>query len=412
LPILRNFATEFRPEPAWGTLTAISAIAFFAMDVFRCTRRKQIAVGLLAGLAVISKPTTSPLTMAILAVAFLAASVVNFIEQRRSGSPPRFQSIVAGTATVLISALVVIVPVGAIIGHEIYGYITWVMRDISTQVKYEGSFADHALFYPTRASGRQMLGASFPIFLTIWIVGISYTARWQPAVLPRILAVFLVVLVSYAVPSASVVKFVWFGAAFYSILIIATLYLIGLLYRLPNDVRLPPSSKVWLPRCIFAVGIVLFFRFNLMDQPSQLFSMDVEARADLTDRTERTWSVLQAAERVRMASEAPGHVSNVMTIASEPIVGSDISLYGIKENLPIRALEYSYAQSVDELVKRLPEMDYVVVAPSSKQALTGAMLGDALLAVMNDRPDFSRIATLPLRSGVTANIYERNQKGN
>jgi hypothetical protein len=113
-----------------------------------------------------------------------------------------------------------------------------------------------------------------------------------------------------------------------------------------------------------------------------------------------------------MASEAPGHVSNVMTIASEPIVGSDISLYGIKENLPIRALEFSYAQSVDELVERLPEMDYVVVAPSSKQALSGAMLGDGLLAVMNDRPDFSRIATLPLRSGVTANVYERNQKGN
>ncbi len=412
LPILRNFVTEFRPEPAWGALTAISAIAFFAIDVFSCTRRKQIAIGLFAGLAVISKPTTSPLTMAILAVAFLGANVVSFIEQRRGGSPPRFQSIVAGTATVSIAALVVIIPVGAIIGPEIYGYITWVMRDVSTQVKYEGSFLDHVLFYSIRASGLQMLGASFPIFLAIWIVGISYAARRQPAVLPRILAVFLVVLISYAVPSVSVVKFVWFGAAFYSILIIATLYLIGLLYRLPSDFRLPPSPKVWLLRSIFAIGIVLFFSSNLMDQPSRLFSMDAAARADLTDRSERTWSVLQAAKRARMVSEAPGHVSNVMTIASEPIMGAVISLYGMKENLPIRALEFSYAQSVDELIERLPEMDYVVVAPSSKQALSGAMLGDGLLAVMKERPDFSRIATLPLRSGVAANIYERNLKGN
>jgi hypothetical protein len=412
LPILRNFVTEFRPEPAWAALTAISAIAFFRMDLFSCTRRRQIAVGLLIGLTVISKPTTSPLTMVILAGAFLAAGAVSFIEQRRSGSPPRLQSIAAGVATVLIAALVVIIPVGAIIGHEIYNYIVWVMSDVSTQVKYEGGFVEHALFYSTRSSGRLMLGASFPIFLTIWIAGIAYVALRQPSLLPRILAVLLVVLMSYAVPSASVVKFVWFGAAFYSILIIATLYLIGLLYRLPNEVRLPPYLKVWIPRSIFVIGVVLFFRFNLMDQPSQLFGMDAEARADLTDRTERTWSILEAAKRIRMASESPGRVSNVMTIASEPIVGSVISLYGIKEGLPIRALEFSYARSVDELVQSLPEMDYVVVAPSSKQALSGAMLGDGLRAVMNERQDFSRIATVPLRSGVTANIYERNLKEN
>ena len=59
-PAMRNFVTEFRPEPDWASLTAISVMAFFEMDNFEGARIKQIGLGLLVGLAVISKPTTSP----------------------------------------------------------------------------------------------------------------------------------------------------------------------------------------------------------------------------------------------------------------------------------------------------------------------------------------------------------------
>src|SRR5258708_19875688 len=116
----------------------------------------------------------------------------------------------------------------------------------------------------------------------------------------------------------------------------------GLLSNMPSHLRLRPPPTVWLLRSIFALGIVLFFSSNLMDQPSRLFSMDAAARADLTDRSERTWSVLQAAKRARMVSEAPGHVSNVMTIASEPIIAAFTSLYAMNENSPIRPLEFTY----------------------------------------------------------------------
>jgi hypothetical protein len=43
---LRNFATEFRPEPAWAPLTAVSVIALFALNLFSGSWLKSIALGL------------------------------------------------------------------------------------------------------------------------------------------------------------------------------------------------------------------------------------------------------------------------------------------------------------------------------------------------------------------------------
>ena len=97
-----------------------------------------------------------------------------------------------------------------------------------------------------------------------------------------------------------------------------------------------------------------------------------------------------------------------MTFAVEPIAGPVISLYGVKEDLPIRDADYSYARTVGELVAQLPGMDYVVVGPSYQYVLSGGGLGDQLGRALDESPDFSRIAALPIgRAGAPVNIYER-----
>jgi hypothetical protein len=73
------------------------------------------------------------------------------------------------------------------------------------------------------------------------------------------------------------------------------------------------------------------------------------SRADVTDRTARIWSVLRGRELVRLRTAPPDHVSNVMTIAVRPIVGYLISLYGVKEDLPIRSLELAYAHTLEQI---------------------------------------------------------------
>jgi hypothetical protein len=409
IPALRNFAAEFRPEPAWASLTAAAAIAFFAVDIFECSRWRQIGLGLLAGIAVISKPTTSPFTLIVLGSAFIASGLAQYYEKRRAGSPPPFRLLVSGAATIWAAALVVIVPVAVVIGAEIYQYITWVMVGISDQVRSRDGFRDQLLFYSFGAGGQVMLGRALPVLLGVWGLGLVYAALWRSRALPRILAICIVILISYAIPTASPVKLVWFGTAFDAILVLGTLYLVALLYEpfAGLSTRTPVLAAVSV--VIAAVGIGLLLQANKRGAPSMVFNIDAASRIEVTDRTARIWEVLRDHELARLGSNPPGHVSNVMTIGnSEPIVGFLLSLYGAKENLPIRDVDYSYARSVDELISNLPGVDYVIVGPSHKDSLSGPGLGDALRDAMKARSDFSLVASLPLRNpGAAANIYER-----
>ena len=68
----------------------------------------------------------------------------------------------------------------------------------------------------------------------------------------------------------------------------------------------------------------------------------------------------------------------------------------------------SFVHSVDEALAQLPNMDYVVVGPSYNFVLSAAGMGDALRDAMDARPQFSRIASLPVgRAHAPVIIYER-----
>jgi hypothetical protein len=220
-------------------------------------------------------------------------------------------------------------------------------------------------------------------------------------------ALFIVVLISYAIPSASAVKSVWFSSAFDAIFIITTVYLIALLYEPFAETFSHSPARAVISALVGIAGVGLLLAFSPSRERSRVFEMDPNSRAEVTDRTARIWAVLREHELVRMHSEPQSHVSNVMTIAVKPIMGYVISLYAVKDDLPMRDIDLTYARSLDELLAKLPNVDYVVVQPSF-QHLSGASLGDSLSNAMNARLDFSRIASLPLKeSGAVANIYER-----
>jgi hypothetical protein len=409
VPMLRIFIVEFRPEPAWATLTAVSAIAFFAMNLLTGSRRGQIGIGLLAGLAVISKPTTAPVTIVVLGVAFIASVLVQYVESRQCGRALPLRAAILAAVTVWTALLVVVLPIGAIIGREVYDYIVWVMTAVTKQVGLRGGVTDQLLFYSFGPGGLLLLGWALPISLAAWGIGIAYALLRQRSALPRILAVFAVILVSYLIPSVTVAKSVWFGSAFDAILVLATAYLIALLGEtIAGWSHLPAKLRAVVSTSGGIAGISLLLISNLIAQPSGLLGLDLAARNDITNRTARIWDVLRKHELVRKEAEPPGHISNVMTIAIEPIAGPVIGLYGVKEDLPIRGADYSYASSIDELLTQLPNMDYVVVGPSYKFVLNGAGLGDALRDAMDTKPQFSRIAALPIgRFRAFVEIYER-----
>jgi hypothetical protein len=335
--------------------------------------------------------------------------LAQYYEKWIESSPPPLRRVVACAATIWIAALCIIVPIGAVIGPDIYNYLVWVLRDIKPQVEYRAGFSDQLLYYSYGIGGRLMMGKAVTICLAMWGVGIGYAALRNRAALPRIIGLMLVILVSYAIPSFTSAKFVWFGAAFDSLLIIATVYLIALLYEPFASQGGHGKIGAMISAAVGVAGIALLLNSNLSPQVSGLLGMDAAARSDMADRTERIWQVLRTHEKVRLGSNPTGHVSNVMTFAVEPIAGTVISFYSAKEGLPMRNVDFSYATSVDELLSKLPDVDYVVAGPSFEHPLSGAKLGDAFREAMDKRSDFSRIATIPLQTAKgMAIIYERN----
>ena len=195
-PLLRYCIVEFRPETAWGTLTGVAAIAFFAMNPLTASRRSQIGLGLLAGLAVISKPTTSPVTIVVLGAAFVASVLVQYIESRQREDVFSLRGAILGAATILAASLVIVLPTVVIIGREIYEYIIWVMTDAAKQTGNHNGLADQLLYYSFGPGGHRMLGRALPICLAAWGGGIGYAIFRKRVALPRILAVFAVIVIS------------------------------------------------------------------------------------------------------------------------------------------------------------------------------------------------------------------------
>jgi hypothetical protein len=338
----------------------------------------------------------------------VASALVQYLESRERGSPLSLRSAILGTVIIWAAVLLVVVPTGAIIGRDIYNYIIWVMTDVAQQTGNRGGFAIQLLFYLLGPGGLMMLGWALPVCVAAWGAGLGYTLLRQRTLLPRMLAVFAVILISYAIPSATIQKFVWFGAAFDAIFVLATVYLIALLWEPVTKSLSGAKLKATITAAISVAGVGLLLISSLTIHDSGLLGMDLAARNDLAQRTTRIWDVLHTHELVRMRAEPPGHLSTVMTFAVEPIAGPVISLYGVKEDLPIRDADYSYARTVGELAAQLPGMDYVVVGPSYQYVLSGGGLGDQLRTTLDASPDFHRIAALPIgRAGALVNIYER-----
>jgi hypothetical protein len=132
-----------------------------------------------------------------------------------------------------------------------------------------------------------MLGRGFLIMLTILVLVISYAVVWRRSLLPRIFAILIIVVISYAIPSLSSLQSIWFGSAFDSILIIATVYLIAPLYEPIVAASSPPRSLAFISAGMPTVGIGLLLVCNLSGMPSTVFQMDPASREDLTDRTAR-----------------------------------------------------------------------------------------------------------------------------
>jgi hypothetical protein len=406
IPVASLSITEFRPDFAWGFLNGLAVAALLRSRLFAFGRWMLVGIGALCGLALVSKPSASPVTAVVLSVAFGGSALLHMVSRTVGAVRMRLKAIVRVATLIGLGAALVAGPVYAVIWRDVYTYIRLALVELHDQNAVPGGFLFHLLYYSTGDAGRVTLGGAFWVLLAFWAAALGYGLLRARYSIPRLLCYLSVILVAYAIPSQTVVKSLFLGSAFYGVLIASSVAAAGELWCLAQP--WPRSgTRVVVAGLICATGAALLIVQNVLQTPTVLMVRSPEGRKDSLEASAYIWSVLRYHALAREQGRQPrGHIETVMVLAPEPVTAGALSLYAATEDVPLRAAPLYYARSVDDLVARLPEFDFAVVTNSISDSLSGPRLGDAFLAVMDSRTDFRPIATYSRLTGGIVKVYE------
>lgn len=244
VPISAEAVYEFRPDIASALCAAAGAILLLRRPLTETSWRYRATAGALFGMAVLFKPPTSPLTVAVFCAVAGMVTVIDLLQKNRDFRAAR-------TAWLQCLAPMILIPLPQLAAdwRETINYIYQPIFGPAHSVwARPGSRSWHMLFYLTGLGGQQMLGRMLWPLAALVAAGIAYAlVRQNRAAATRILAMLCVAGVAYAVPAAIDVKEPFFGTTFTWLLTFAAVYVLA-------DV-LP--RRGWIPASLLAVALAI-----------------------------------------------------------------------------------------------------------------------------------------------------------
>jgi hypothetical protein len=200
-PILGHLVLDARPDMVWGLALATFTVVIAESATRRLSRQRAwLAVGLLT-LAVLSKATTLPVTIAVVGTVFAAALLA-----RHRNDPDGLRTHAIQLVKIAALAGAFALPFYAMAGRELFDYVT---RNVFGQHaklwELPLDARGHALYHLTGNGGRAMLGA----WLWLWLVTFlafaaalaRHAARGTATVAACFAAAFLVGWLAVTLPS-------------------------------------------------------------------------------------------------------------------------------------------------------------------------------------------------------------------
>ncbi|WP_218510916.1 hypothetical protein [Variovorax sp. dw_308] len=244
MPMFGFVLTEFRPDPVWGLLVGFAVIVSASADVIWARPAKLVALGLLFGTAIVSKPTATLASMMVLAVAWIAQIGVSLLTMQawNIGRAAR------ASGWVTLGAACIVVPYLAINGAAILGYIREVMGSESMW-RTQASALGHLTYYLNRATGTLVLGWAWYAALPLFAICAAVIVRFRDSrALPAFAAVMAAAVTAYLIATLSPVKSLMIGSILYGTVVAAVVWSLGYL-----TTRIPFRGRV-----VLVFGAVVF----------------------------------------------------------------------------------------------------------------------------------------------------------
>jgi hypothetical protein len=235
-PLLGHLVVESRPDILCGLATACASFLILQNFSFRKRRSCQVLVGAITGLALLAKPSTSPITAIILFSALLFSVIQNTFEsQRQSNSKTQKQSYpgnilrnFSGCGLFISTTLLIILPYYLFAARIIFSYIYINVFGRDKEIwQYQDSLIGQVLYYISGAGGKMMFGAWGAIVLLTLLLSLAVallSKDWQ--YLWGSIPYVLLVSVTYLLVTIPKTKSVFLGMAFGGTIVLSTLYLL------------------------------------------------------------------------------------------------------------------------------------------------------------------------------------------
>jgi hypothetical protein len=235
-PLLGHLVVESRPDILCGLATACASFLILQSPGFKKQQSHQILAGVISGLALLAKPSISPITVVILLSALLFTTTQEWLYARHNSDYIKGEQqglrkilgIFSQYITFLATTLLISVPYYSITFRRIAAYIYLNIFGADKEIwQNQDSFTGQALYYITGTGGSMMFGswgAIVPLVALLALIAITLTKDWS--FLRGSALYFLLVIVTYLLVTIPKTKSSFLGMAFGGMVLLFSLYLL------------------------------------------------------------------------------------------------------------------------------------------------------------------------------------------
>ena len=402
-PFVTMAVVEFRPDMAWATVVGFLAVFALTRADFFHNRKVAAFYGLCIGLGLLIKPTTFAMTLAVSAMAFGFAWMLE-VERAdfRSAAGRLFPTLLA----LALPLVLVAGPYFAIFGESVWRYFidnsfgvnasVWVCReDRLTQW----------LYYLDGAGARCNLASQKITILTAWLF-FAVRRSWRAPLAVRLQTLFLAmtICIVYVVNAAAPLKSPHLGGAIYGTLFFSLAFFAGeafaSLRSASKEARFNAFSGLVL------VTLVALFTYQWPEYSR--WPRNAITRSFLTTN--------RVMERFAREHDTPGQI---LFTQSGPATMEQVKLLYFRRNQRVVTRSGAFFRTVEEFQSALEHCKVAIVQDAGTPGGTASMpaepLQDAFVALMYAQSDFSLAQTIPIAAedGQCRNVYifERRKAG-
>ncbi|MDI1265772.1 MAG: hypothetical protein PS018_21215 [bacterium] len=415
IPMLAQTVAEGRPDLPWGLAIGLAVGGIVSRPILLRRLTSVFGLGLLCGLAVSIKPTAFAPSVALIGFAVGAELLRECIE---AGLRRPTAIAYRGAPAAAVFTLGLLAAAAAMMSIRFQAIIAYIVSNFSTNLDFwatSETTSDALLHYSTGFDGRLALGGWLWWGLALFVMrfGIELYRRRSTRATTVLLAV---VIVSYAIPTASPVKSYFLGAMFYgTFIVVLSLNLAAVLDSMSSRGAVPGSTMTSLPRPavklaslapLIAASIVFAVAF-LRGPVSLATTFEKSMQHDMRLATDRVWSFLEE-EVSRSGSQSgvkPDRNLVVSFTSPYPVSADVIRLYAARAGMKIRAQPAYFNRTADEVLRSVRTSGYVVLSSSMPHNLPVPRMGDELIRRMDSDPTACLADSIPLQGIRTLRIY-------